>query len=84
MHVADEYYLAADRAFPPHAHYGDTPMYEDGVGMARAFEAEFTGEVDEGIGTEAGFFSWVDAAPAEGYRAPRTDTADGSSAVQLR
>ena len=62
-------------------------MYEDGIGMARSFEAEFRGEVETGIGTEAGFFSWVDAAPAEGYRAPRTcgedREADGGASVSL-
>lgn len=85
VHAADEYYIAAGRPFPPHEHYGDTPMHEDGIGMARTFEAEFTGLVDEGIGTEAGFFSWVDAAPAEGYRAPRTcGDEGGGSLVQLK
>lgn len=74
VHASDEYYIAAQRQFPPRENYGDTPMYEDGIGMARAFEAEFNGVVDTGIGTEAGFFAWVDAAPAEGYRAPRTTT----------
>jgi putative radical SAM enzyme (TIGR03279 family) len=38
--AADEYYLLADRPFPPAADYGDFPMHEDGIGMARAFEAE--------------------------------------------
>jgi putative radical SAM enzyme (TIGR03279 family) len=86
VHASDEYYIAAGRPFPPREAYGDTPMHEDGIGMARTFEAEFTGLVDEGIGKEAGFFSWVDAAPAEGYRAPRTcgDDAGGGSLVQLR
>ena len=41
--AADEYYLLAGRPFPPAAHYGDFPMYEDGIGMARAFEAELAG-----------------------------------------
>jgi NifB/MoaA-like Fe-S oxidoreductase len=41
--AADEYYLLAGRHFPPAAHYGDFPMYEDGIGMARAFEAELAG-----------------------------------------
>ena len=84
VHAADEYYLMADRPFPPRENYGDTPMYEDGIGMAAVFEAEFGGEVDEGIGTEAGFFSWVDAAPAEGYRAPRTTSPAGGTQVLLR
>jgi hypothetical protein len=50
-------------------------MYEDGVGMARAFELEFDGRAgDTTGGVRPGFFSWVDGAPAEGYRAPRTDS----------
>lgn len=89
VHASDEFYLAAQRPFPPWEHYGDAPMHEDGVGMARSFEAEFTGEVDVGIGTQPGFFAWVDAAPAEGYRAPRScddaeSGADSAVSVQLR
>ncbi|MGI8792618.1 MAG: DUF512 domain-containing protein, partial [Acidimicrobiales bacterium] len=42
-----------------------------GIGMARTFEAEFRGETDSTTGVHAGFFAWVDGAPAEGYRAPR-------------
>ena len=85
VHASDEYYLNAKRPFPDREAYGDIPMYEDGIGMARSFEAEFTGQVDTGVGTEAGFFAWVDAAPAEGYRAPRTlnPDADGSAPVML-
>jgi NifB/MoaA-like Fe-S oxidoreductase len=41
--AADEYYLLADRPFPPASHYGDFAMHEDGIGMARAFEAELLG-----------------------------------------
>src|SRR5690606_39449668 len=44
--AADEYYLLADRPFPPAEHYGDFPMYEDGIGMARAFEVELLGGAD--------------------------------------
>lgn len=83
VHASDEFYLAAERPFPPHEHYGDIPMHEDGVGMARTFESEFKGTSKSGVGTHSGFFAWVDAAPAEGYRAPRTCGDDGSS-VQLR
>ena len=38
VYAADEYYLAAGREFPPAQSYGDFEMYEDGIGMARAFE----------------------------------------------
>jgi hypothetical protein len=66
-------------------------MHEDGVGMARTFEAEFQGQVESPTGVQAGFFASVDGAPAEGYRAPRTATATtacgsggGGAAVVLR
>lgn len=77
--AADEYYLLADRPFPPAEHYEDFDMHEDGVGMARLFEQEFAGRREGTTGPRAGFFAWVDGAPAEGYRAPRT--VDGLVAV---
>ena len=69
--AADEYYLLADRPFPDAATYGGFPMHEDGIGMARAFELELLGECHDPLGVQPGFFSWVDGAPAEGYRGPR-------------
>ncbi len=42
--AADEYYLMADRPFPPAEHYEGFALHEDGVGMARAFEADFLAE----------------------------------------
>jgi putative radical SAM enzyme (TIGR03279 family) len=72
VHAADEYYLLCDRPFPPADHYDEFDMYEDGIGMARAFELEFGGESpDAPTGPRSGFFAWVDGAPADGYRAPR-------------
>jgi putative radical SAM enzyme (TIGR03279 family) len=71
--AADEYYLLADEPFPPAEDYEGFPMHEDGVGMVRTFELEFRGDVDEPTGVATGFFSWVDGAPAEGYRAVRLD-----------
>jgi putative radical SAM enzyme (TIGR03279 family) len=62
--AADEYYLLADRPFPPALHYGDFPMHEDGIGMARAFEAELAGERDPAGGEDpdrGGFFRSADA-----------------------
>jgi putative radical SAM enzyme (TIGR03279 family) len=73
--AADEYYLLADRPFPAGETYEGFPLHEDGIGMARAFESELLGHVDTGIGIRTGFFSAVDGAPAEGYRAPRTQPA---------
>lgn len=80
VHAADEYYLLADRPFPPAETYGEFGMHEDGIGMARAFEMEFNGVLQEGMGAQPGFFDWVDGAPAHGYRAPRT-TGGSSTAM---
>jgi putative radical SAM enzyme (TIGR03279 family) len=81
--AADEYYLMADRPFPPADHYEGFPMHEDGIGMARTFELEFLGLVEEPTGSQAGFFASVDGAPAEGYRAPRTVGGAAASAGRL-
>jgi putative radical SAM enzyme (TIGR03279 family) len=88
--AADEYYLLAQRPFPPADAYEGFPMHEDGIGMARTFELEFTGQLTAPSGPQAGFFAWVDGAPAEGYRAPRNPAGDtglrhaASTAVVLR
>jgi NifB/MoaA-like Fe-S oxidoreductase len=63
--AADEYYLLAGRPFPPASDYGEFPMYEDGIGMARAFEAELLGGGGPGRDAEAdrdrgGFFRSAD------------------------
>lgn len=73
--AADEYYLMADRPFPESNAYEEFVQHENGIGMARTFATEVAaaaaGEVIEGVGPRAGFFAWVDGAPAQGYRAPR-------------
>ena len=69
--AADEYYLLAARPFPAAETYEGFGMHEDGIGMARTFELEFTGQTEKAVGPQSGFFAWVDGAPAEGYRAPR-------------
>jgi putative radical SAM enzyme (TIGR03279 family) len=69
--AADEYYLLADRPFPPADRYDGFPMHEDGIGMARCFEEELAGRREQATGPQSGFFAWVDGAPPEGYRAPR-------------
>jgi NifB/MoaA-like Fe-S oxidoreductase len=76
--AADEYYLLADRPFPPAETYGEFAMYEDGIGMARSFEAEFAGVAASADRHVNGFFASVDAAPAEGYRSIRNPAADTS------
>lgn len=70
--AADEYYLLAGVDFPTADTYEGFPMHEDGIGMARNFELEFTGLADDERLPQSGFFASVDGAPAEGYRAPRT------------
>jgi putative radical SAM enzyme (TIGR03279 family) len=74
--AADEYYLMAGLPFPEPEAYEGFHMHEDGIGMARTFEAEFLGQVDAPTGVQSGFFAWVDGAPAEGYRAPRNPAGD--------
>jgi len=77
VYAADEYYLLADQSFPEAETYGNFAMHEDGIGMARAFELEFTSATDSKVVTRSGFFQWVDGAPAEGYRGLRS--AEGSN-----
>lgn len=86
--ASDEYYLLANRPFPDPETYEGFPMHEDGIGMARTFEIEFQGLTDSATGTKAGFFSWVDGAPQEGYRSPRLgqsgNTNSGNTLLQIR
>ena len=89
-YASDEYYLLAERAFPAGSDYDDFPQHENGIGMARQFEADVRAALDgtsaegAGRGTHAGFFAWVEGAPAEGYRAPRVlgalDVVDAATA----
>src|SRR5204863_2113886 len=77
--AADEYYVLAGCPFPDADDYESFPQHENGIGMARAFEADvraaLAGSPAAGIGPRAGFFAWVDGAPPDGYRAPRSETA---------
>ena len=59
--------------FPTPTRYDGFPQHENGIGMARAFDAAFDGDDAAALGVRPGFFAWVDGAPAAGYRAPRTD-----------
>ena len=84
VYAADEYYLMAGRSFPGPDAYEGFPQHENGIGMAAAFAAAFEGDADAAHGRRAGFFAWVDGAPASGYRArrmngghPPVDTGDG-------
>jgi putative radical SAM enzyme (TIGR03279 family) len=90
VQASDEYYLLAGRPFPEPEAYEGFAMHEDGVGMARTFELEFTGRTSTTTSPQAGFFAWADgapagaryeaagdyAAPAEGYRAVRSCATD--------
>ncbi len=78
-YLSDEYYLLARRPFPPLTAYDGCEQHENGIGMARTFEAEvraaLAGDEVAGTGPRSGFFAWVDGAPADGYRAPRVTAA---------
>ncbi|MFN2532424.1 MAG: DUF512 domain-containing protein [Pyrinomonadaceae bacterium] len=41
-YLGDEIYLKAGRPLPARSHYGDYPQIEDGIGMVRAFQQQFT------------------------------------------
>jgi putative radical SAM enzyme (TIGR03279 family) len=84
VQAADEYYLLADRPFPEPDAYEGFDMHEDGVGIVRTFQLEFHGKRVQATGPASGFFAWVDGAPADGYRAPRTVDAEGAVSVGLR
>ncbi len=71
--AADEYYLMAGLPFPPAHTYEGFPQHENGLGMARAFEAAFGGDERAALGVRSGFFASVDGAPATGYRAMRSN-----------
>ncbi len=83
--AADEYYLMADRPFPPAESYEGFPMHEDGIGMARTFELEFTGRAHAATGPRSGFFAANDlpANPAA-YTGLRAHPAAPAGTVTLR
>ena len=58
--AADEYYVMTGRDFPSDEAYEGFPMHEDGIGMARTFEAEFEGRSEQATGVRSGFFAAVD------------------------
>jgi NifB/MoaA-like Fe-S oxidoreductase len=89
VYAADEYYLMAERPFPPADRYDGFPMHEDGIGMARTFEAEFDGLNRDATGVRRGFFAAVDAPPNPasytGLRSSASCVTDGGSApISLR
>jgi putative radical SAM enzyme (TIGR03279 family) len=85
--AADEYHLMAGRAFPALEEYEEMSQHENGIGMARVFEAAvhdaLNGAAMTATGTRSGFFAWVDGAPPTGYRAPR-QTGGGLAVLDTR
>jgi putative radical SAM enzyme (TIGR03279 family) len=71
IYAADEYYLLAEREFPPLERYAGFAQHENGIGMAQLFRAAFRGEANDADARRGGFFQSVDGAPAFGYRAAR-------------
>jgi NifB/MoaA-like Fe-S oxidoreductase len=74
----------AGRPFPEAEEYEGFVQHENGIGMARMFEAEVLGALrgipvrdSDDVPHRGGFFAWVDGAPAEGYRSPRRSGAVG-------
>src|SRR5207237_6299511 len=63
--------------FPAAEAYEGFPQHENGIGIARSFEAALLGDRAAARGVRPGFFAWVDGAPAAGYRAPRETAAGG-------
>jgi putative radical SAM enzyme (TIGR03279 family) len=75
--ASDEYYLLAGMGFPEPGEYEGFPQHENGVGIVRSFEQAFAAGTTPPSGeapvpARTGFFAWIEGAPAEGYRAPRT------------
>lgn len=70
IHLADEFYLVAQREVPSASHYGEYPMLEDGVGLVRSFIESFMGNGPEVEGKHEGFFASVDHASPTDYVRP--------------
>jgi putative radical SAM enzyme (TIGR03279 family) len=90
IHLADEFYLVAQKTVPESSHYGEFPMLEDGVGLVRSFLDAFAGTGPDLMGKQSGFFASVDVpSPTDYVRVinPAADTGLRSSApvaVSLR
>ena len=75
--ASDEYYLLAGMGFPEPGEYEGFPQHENGVGIVSLFAQAFAAgtappETEVPVPARTGFFAWIEGAPAEGYRAPRT------------
>ena len=67
IHLADEFYLVAQKSVPEASHYGEFPMLEDGVGLVRSFLDSFSGNGPDLMGKQAGFFASVDVPSPTDY-----------------
>jgi NifB/MoaA-like Fe-S oxidoreductase len=67
IHLADEFYLVAQRSVPAASHYGEFPMLEDGVGLVRSFLDSFSGTGPDLMGKQSGFFASVDVVSPTDY-----------------
>ena len=47
VYLADEFYISAKRELPPYEHYETFPQIENGVGMLRDLEEEFSWAVED-------------------------------------
>ena len=82
IHLADEFFLVAQKVVPETSHYDDFPMLEDGVGLVRSFLDAFAGTGPDLMGKQSGFFASVDiASPTDYVRVvnPAADTGLRSS-----
>ena len=79
MYAADEYYLLAGRPFPTAEAYDGFPQHENGIGMARAFEAAFHGDAAAAHGVRPGFFSVGRRRPGGGLPGAAPDNQAPSS-----
>jgi NifB/MoaA-like Fe-S oxidoreductase len=90
IHLADEFYLVAQKSVPESSHYGEFPMLEVGVGLVRSFLDSFAGTGPDLMGKQSGFFASVDVpSPTDYVRVinPAADTGLRSSSsvpVSLR
>ena len=64
VYASDEFYLIAGRSLPDLDSYGDLAQHENGVGLARGFEARFRGDRNAPEGGPGGFSSrWTGPRP---------------------
>lgn len=72
VYVSDEYYIIAGLEIPTLQDYDDLSQTENGVGMVAefrdVFEKTVSGRQSQQAPRKTGFFQWVEAAPAFGYR----------------